>query len=54
MIVKVSRRGRPMFLLVTSTRTYEHKTKAGAEAQERAINIAKARRAGHRIPRPAP
>jgi hypothetical protein len=29
-----------------------HKTKRDAKAQEFAINIAKARRAGHRIPRP--
>ena len=28
-----------------------HKTKRKAQAQEFAINIAKARRAGHRIPR---
>ena len=27
-----------------------HKTKASAERQERAINISKARAAGHRIP----
>jgi len=31
-----------------------HKTKAGAKSQEAAINISKARAAGHRIPkRPA-
>lgn len=29
-----------------------HKSKQKAKAQEFAINIAKARRAGHRIPRP--
>lgn len=29
-----------------------HPTRRAAEAQEHAINIAKARRAGHRIPRP--
>ena len=29
----------------------EHSTKAAAKAQETAINLAKARRAGHRIPR---
>jgi len=28
-----------------------HKSKASAERQERAINISKARAAGHRIPR---
>jgi len=30
-----------------------HRTKHEAVSQERAIQIAKARRAGHRIPRPA-
>jgi hypothetical protein len=29
----------------------EHDSKADAERQERAINISKARKAGHRIPR---
>jgi hypothetical protein len=29
-----------------------HRTKHDAKAQEYAVNIAKARRAGHRIPRP--
>ena len=29
-----------------------HPTKRAAEAQERAINITKGRRAGHRIPKP--
>ena len=28
-----------------------HATKAGAERQEAAINIAKARKAGHRVPK---
>jgi hypothetical protein len=28
-----------------------HPTKAGAERQERAVNISKARAAGHRIPK---
>ena len=37
--------------LITSNRVYVHDTKEDAERQERAINIAKARRAGHRIPR---
>lgn len=54
MIVKIMHRGKPRFLLVTSGRTYTHRTLAAAKAQESAINIAKARRAGHRIPRPAP
>ncbi len=28
-----------------------HRTRAGAEAQESAINISKARKAGHKIPK---
>lgn len=31
----------------------KHKSRASAVRQERAINISKARAAGHRIPRPA-
>lgn len=51
MIVKTKRRGRTRWLLVASNRVYEHPTKAAAEAQERAINLSKARKAGHRIPK---
>lgn len=29
----------------------KHSTRAGAEAQESAINISKAKKAGHRIPK---
>lgn len=51
MIIPSKRKRRRVWLLVTSTRTYEHPTRESAERQEHAINIAKARRAGHRIPR---
>jgi len=47
MIVKHGKK----WLLVTSTRTYEHPTREDAERQERAISISKARRAGYHIPK---
>jgi hypothetical protein len=49
MIVRSGRK----WLLVTSQGVYEHGSKTAAETQEKAIRIAKARRAGHVIP-PAP
>jgi hypothetical protein len=39
------------WLLITSTRTYEHATREEAERQERAISMSKARRAGRHIPK---
>jgi len=47
----IQKHGRKWFLILSDGRTYEHATKAEADAQERAISIAKARRAGYRIPR---
>lgn len=51
MIVRIHRQGRVRYLLVTKARTYEHDSLASAKKQEAAINISKARAAGHRIPR---
>ncbi len=49
MIVKI---GRQWYLFSRKRRVLGmHKTKAKAEAQERAINISKARAAGHHIPK---
>ena len=49
-IIPSRRHGRRVWLLVVGDRTYEHETKAAAEAQRTAISMAKARRAGHRLP----
>ncbi len=54
MIVKVGTR-HPVYLLYSRTKQRilgKHPTLAKAKAQERAIQISKARAAGHRIPRP--
>ena len=55
MIKRVVRKGRARFALFTENGKHklgEHATRKKAIAQEIAIHIAKARRAGHRIPRP--
>jgi len=53
MIIRITQGGRPMFLL-TSKKTgriiSKHRKLADAKAQETAINLSKARAAGHRIP----
>jgi hypothetical protein len=51
MIVKVTANRRPQFLLVSSKGKIlgKHRTIAEAKSQERAIQISKARAAGHRI-----
>jgi hypothetical protein len=50
MIVKVGRKW-ALFSKKTGQRLGTHASRADAEAQEIAINISKARRAGHEIPR---
>lgn len=59
MIVKLGKL-RPVYLLYSKPRSGvrprllgTHPTLARAQAQERAIQISKARAAGHRIPRPS-
>jgi hypothetical protein len=49
MIVKVGRKW-ALFSKKTGQRLGTHASRADAEAQEIAINISKARRAGHEIP----
>jgi hypothetical protein len=54
-IVKVPRARRKWWLYARDGRVLgRHASERDAMAQERAINIAKARRAGHRIPLVAP
>ena len=52
MIVKVTRSGRPMYLLISRKGKIlgSHRRLADAKAQEHAVNLSKARAAGHRIP----
>jgi len=52
MIVKVTQGGRPMYLLMSQKGRIlgKHRRLADARAQETAVNLAKARAAGHRIP----
>jgi len=49
----IKKRGKKWILLSRKTGRVmgTHPTKAGAESQEAAVNISKARAAGHRIPR---
>ncbi|MGA2666830.1 MAG: hypothetical protein ABSE91_01910 [Patescibacteria group bacterium] len=49
----IQKRGKKWVLLSKKTGRVlgTHPTKAGAERQEAAVNISKARAAGHRIPR---
>jgi len=53
MIIRITQGGRPLFLLMskkTGRIIGKHRKFADAKAQETAINLSKARAAGHRIP----